>query len=176
MADNYLEKRMEDHARGRDSLHYVAARPKGSVSMRKPARKVFAVGHVESEYASRIVSSLVASGVKVAFSGSDYRGGTLLAQKLGARFVDAEPEEAMRKAAEAWGGLDFMLCFGNPGQELENAFAAISPDGGIIAAGAIADAAGKGWNAVAADSADPAHAVLFLMLPQAVALRGVFVR
>ena len=116
MADNYLEKRMEDHARGRDSLHYVAARPKGSVSMRMPARKVFAVGHVESEYASRIVSSLVASGVKVAFSGSDYRGGTLLAQKLGARFVDAEPEEAMRKAAEAWGGLDFMLCFGNPGQ------------------------------------------------------------
>ena len=155
---------MEDHARGRDSLHYVAARPKGSVSMRMPARKVFAVGHVESEYASRIVSSLVASGVKVAFSGSDYRAGTLLAQKLGARFV------------EAWGGLDFMLCFGNPGQELENAFAAISPDGGIIAAGAMADAAGKGWNAVAADSADPAQAVLFLMLPQAVALRGVLVR
>ncbi len=36
----------------------------------------------------------------------------------------------------------------------------------------MADAAGKGWNAVAADSADPAQAVLFLMLPQAVALRG----
>ena len=146
MADNYLEKRMEDHARGRDSLHYVAARPKGSVSMRMPARKVFAVGRIESEYASRIVSSLVASGVKVAFSGSDYRVGTLLAQKLGARFVDAEPAEAMRKAAEAWGGLDFMLCFVNPGQELENAFAAISPDGGIIAAGAMVDAAGEGWN------------------------------
>ncbi len=41
---------------------------------------------------------------------------------------------------------------------------------------AMVDAAGEGWNAVAADSADPAQAVLFLMLPQAVALRGVVVR
>ncbi len=134
MADNHLEKRMEDHARGRDSLHYVAARPKGLRVNENACPKGVCRGarRIRIRIAYRILACRLR--VKVAFSGSDYRAGTLLAQKLGARFVDAEPAEAMRKAAEAWGGLDFMLCFGNPGQELENAFAAISPDGGIIAA------------------------------------------
>ncbi len=57
MADNYLEKRMEDHARGRDSLHLCGSQAKGSVSMRMLPERCLPWAHrvgIRIAYRSRL--------------------------------------------------------------------------------------------------------------------------
>lgn len=119
MADNYLERKMEEHRNG------------GSV--RKPVRKVAAAGNLPGvwrlPYAERrvlllgdgsaldrmISEQLRSTGCKVAFMGGDKGASTELARRIGAQFhpVDYDCDGAMRKSValicRAWGDIDAVV-------------------------------------------------------------------
>ena len=80
MADNYLEKRMEDYARGR--LAGSKARPgrrSGVASVKYPAQGVAVVGAGDGR-SRAVIRMLVESGNRVAFTCPDSKTGTAMAQ------------------------------------------------------------------------------------------------
>lgn len=118
MADNYLEKKMEDYRRG--NLNRLPRQRSSMGSGNLPALPVQSQ-RIALMIKDRCVTEalLVAlqqiGGLKVAFVGSDYREGNILAQKYGALFVK-ESEAAhdsmdglLAQASRRWGGLDVIV-------------------------------------------------------------------
>ena len=92
MADNYLEKRIEEYRSGR-----LAARSRTSASMRAPRRvnqlsltyppmTVIMIADTLDSLVTEAVAAFTAVGCKVAFTSTDTKGSTALAQRSGARF------------------------------------------------------------------------------------------
>lgn len=86
MADNYLEKRMDDYARGRMSapVRRAGARP-GWLSVRCPSLTVMVVD-ADRHGGADVVETFVQAGCKVMFTAADAKAGATLAQKTGGRF------------------------------------------------------------------------------------------
>lgn len=99
MADNYLEKRMEEHRRGARKIFHGP----------KDTKAVFVVDGVRR--ADEVLRLRAEPGTAVAFSGADAKAGARLAQKCGARFYcvsDAESlGRAIADAAKHWADLPF---------------------------------------------------------------------
>lgn len=94
MADNYLERRMEEYRSGkltRQGSRRVAgfSAPKDKILVDFPQRTVIVAGNpdVVSEV---VVRSFIAAGCNTAFCCGDMRKGQLLAQATGARFYRLE--------------------------------------------------------------------------------------
>lgn len=101
MADNYLERRMEEHRKG---VQKKFRQP-------KVVRAFFVVdGLCNADEIQRLRTE---PGTAVAFSGADAKAGALLAQKYGARFYcvrDAESlQRAVADAAQHWAGIPFVV-------------------------------------------------------------------
>lgn len=90
MADNYLEKKMEEHRRGGAPSYRPRLTPRGT----RPGEwlvkftpcDVF-VDEASPALMQEIVAELAGIGFKVSFSMPDSRAGAILAQKSGARFL-----------------------------------------------------------------------------------------
>lgn len=116
MADNYLEKRMEQHRAGADN---PARRPKftprgdrqGTLTVKfEPLRVV--VGQCEDAYGEAIVKRLASAGCKVAFSASDSKRGRELSQATASRFypsVNYDIKAVVADLVKTWGGVDFFV-------------------------------------------------------------------
>ena len=107
MADNYLEKRMEDYRRGTHPTAHRTAGPRaGRLSMPYPHQYVLVAG-ADTEAGTAAVEAFVAAGCTVAFTtaGTD-SDGRRLAQRLGARYYPGTPADAladMERRGEAIG-------------------------------------------------------------------------
>ena len=118
MADNYLERKMEEYRSGR--LHTMPSRPssvlkrKGYLSVKFPPRRVFVTGGANG-IGKEIVRQFREADCQVAFCDVDNKNGTATAQATGARFyhVDITDAEALTKAfndvLERWGDVDILI-------------------------------------------------------------------
>lgn len=119
MADNYLERKMEEYrsgSLGRRTVRSVSSTvlPKGKIAVDFPQRTVIVVG--ECDVISRgIVSRFVSAGCKTAFCSVDRKAGATLAQSFGARFypvrnIDRESfVEMVDDVTSHWGRPDTLI-------------------------------------------------------------------
>ena len=114
MADNYLEKKMEEHRRGtavkppRRRLSPIGERP-GMVSFKIEQLRVF-VTVASTEYGAAIVRRLSEAGCKVAFTSEDDKTGRELAQTSGARHYPSTFKGSVVDDMEkVWGGIDALI-------------------------------------------------------------------
>lgn len=118
MADNYLERRMEDLRSGRLAASSRVASPtgprKGYLSMPFPMRRVLVVGDIRG-LGRHIATAFVKAGCNTAVFDPDKAEGERLAHDHGVRFhcVDlSDPEEiskAMANLFKAWSDLDIII-------------------------------------------------------------------
>lgn len=117
MADNYLEKRMEDYRAGR--LGRPSGHP-GSPTSRTtsgrelrvpfPSIRLLIVSPSLSRLAVAIAEIGRSVGARVALLSDDRKQGTSEAQRLGLRFYPALPvEKVMEDLSEKWGGVDVIF-------------------------------------------------------------------
>ncbi len=108
MADNYLEKRMDDLRKGRLAIKH------GIPGIRPRARRVAIVGRCNDVVLSKI-KEFRREGCRVALLDDDAKSGKSLAYHHGIRFhrVDPEDEPAITSEIEAllatWRGLDVIV-------------------------------------------------------------------
>lgn len=111
MADNYLEKRMEDMAKGK--LKPVAG-SRSRVNNRYKNLRAFVTGGANG-IGKAIVEELRKLGCKVAFCDIDKENGERLSQVYGATFlyVDVTKAEDLKSAVESllkdWGDMDILV-------------------------------------------------------------------
>lgn len=119
MADNYLEKKMEEHRRNASQktsariVSTVGGRP-GSVTMKIEPLRIY-VTDGTSATGEAIVRRLREAACRVAFSCGDDSLGRKLAQSSGSRHYpasfNASVEEDIKRV---WGGLDAVVSMGEP--------------------------------------------------------------
>lgn len=113
MADNYLEKRMDDFRRG-----MKPSRRSGLLPLKPAATglRAFVIG-AEAVSGAAAVSALREAGWQVAFTHADMKSGRALAQSSGAQHhpVDPADAEALERSVglivRRWGAIDLVLCF-----------------------------------------------------------------
>lgn len=112
MADNYLEKRMEEYRSGR-----LAVRSRTSSSMRAPRRNdsltlryepmtVAVIADGMHPVVAETIGAFTAVGCRVAFMAADVREGNAVAQRTGARYYPASLgiEGMLADMISHWGG------------------------------------------------------------------------
>lgn len=184
MADNYLEKKMEDYRRGAAprTARGAGAVQQGKITLDFPRRIVLVcAARPEEAPVAGIVRALVAAGSKVALlcPGVDYKAGQHAAQTLGARFLPLAADAALAETERAWGRPDtYIAAVDNPG--VRGAFLSAAEPGkarAIYLGEAAAPSAGfsdaLAENIVTASCADPEQTCLMLLLPAADHLRGM---
>ncbi len=118
MADNYLERKMEEHRAGKRPqvtrrLSPSGSRP-GELKVKFPPRRVFVTGGA-SGIGKAIVTAFCNAGCRVAFCDIDTRKGSATAQSTGSRFypVDVADAAALTAAMEHliddWGDIDVIV-------------------------------------------------------------------
>lgn len=114
MADNYLEKKMDEYRRGmavkptRRHLTPSGNRP-GTVSMKIEALRVL-VTDAANDFSAAIVRRLREVGCRVAFVSADDKAGRTLAQATGSRYYPSSfVNSAVADLTDAWGGLDAVI-------------------------------------------------------------------
>lgn len=118
MADNYLERRMEDLRAGRigasASVSTVGARRKGYIQVPFPPRRVIVTGGANG-IGLAISRAFLKAGCKVAVMDCDEEAGNLIAAGEGVRFynVDLADSGAVRQAFDdvvhAWRDIDIIV-------------------------------------------------------------------
>jgi len=125
MADNYLERRMEDLRSGRLAADTARLRSKAPaknprrLSITFPEMRVLVTDGL-SDSGKAIVKAFRSVGMKVAFCAPSSAEGSLFAQQSGARFCPTQhgadtPEsaddfrEALAGLEKAWGGIDLII-------------------------------------------------------------------
>lgn len=118
MADNYLEKKMEDYRRGNlnRSPRQRSYMGSGNVpALPVQSQRIALVVKNRDVTEALLVAFQQIGGLKVAFVGSDYREGNLLAQKYGALFVGESESVSdsmnglLSQASKRWGGIDVIV-------------------------------------------------------------------
>ena len=128
MADNYLERKMEDLRSGKtqkpgsrrtSAAVSAASRHPGDYTLSYPELRVFVCGDATSPLGRAIVAALREVGLKVAFSGTDKQAGEEMARSLGAQFHPlADPTDNDRLALTAaytlrhWRSIDAVVAIG----------------------------------------------------------------
>ncbi len=114
MADNYLEKKMDEYRRSsaapavKRRLSPSGERP-GVVSLRIAPLRVL-VTDVSDDYAAAIVRRLREAGCRVAFVAADDKAGRALSQSTGSRYYPASlAPGAVTDVAKAWDGCDAVV-------------------------------------------------------------------
>lgn len=115
MADNYLERRMEDLRSGR--LTADTARMRAKAPARNPHRLSVVFPEMRilvadglSDFGKALVKAFRSVGMKVAFCATDATEGRRFAQESGARSCNAaRPDTVLADILKAWGGLDLIV-------------------------------------------------------------------
>ena len=118
MADNYLERRMEDLRSGKlrnesPSRPYTTPQ-KGYVRFPMPPRRVLVIGGCAEPYLS-VVRIFLKSGCKVAVLDSDKATGERMAASEGIRFIagdsisEANLKDAFQNSVAAWRDIDIIV-------------------------------------------------------------------
>ncbi len=120
MADNYLERKMEEYRQGKNgrvgSQHYrtPSGAKQGTLNVKFPSRRVFITGGA-SGIGRAIVRAFRQADCRVAFCDNDVKAGNKTAQLTGARFypVDvtdvAALEQSMQHVIDDWGDIDVII-------------------------------------------------------------------
>ncbi|MBD5232905.1 MAG: hypothetical protein HDS65_01870 [Bacteroidales bacterium] len=100
MADNYLEKKMEEHRRGGSSIHprtiSPLGTPKGSVCLALSFRRIFITGvDANPEAGAAVVKAFGNAGCDVAFVYTDLNAGRRLAQNTSTRHYPTDTKAAL---------------------------------------------------------------------------------
>ncbi|WP_301184809.1 hypothetical protein [uncultured Duncaniella sp.] len=119
MADNYLERRMEEYRTGR-----LASHSKSTPGMRRPHKQcelvlsyppmnVIVIGPCDTlaTLVTATVSAFTGVGSKVAFTSGDPKGSSILAQRTGARYYPSSftLDAIVGDIAERWGDIDVVV-------------------------------------------------------------------
>jgi len=108
MADNYLEKRMEDYRRGRTQSQRTVGPRAGRLTMPYPRQCVLVDG-ADTPAGRAAVETFVAAGCTVVFTAAgDNAAGQRLAQALGGRYYSMPPdgiEADMARRGESLGAV-----------------------------------------------------------------------
>lgn len=111
MADNYLERRMEDYRNGKLSSKHMSPAVVKRPSMQL---RVFVIGG-DTELGITYVKNFRKSNWKVAFTDADLKSGRSLAQSTGAQHhpIAADNllaiEASVQKIVELWGAIDLVV-------------------------------------------------------------------
>ena len=118
MADNYLERKMEDYRSGKSggskTKRVSTTAKSGNINVKFPPRRVFVTGGA-SGIGKAIVEAFRKADCRVAFCDIDTKAGNATAQATGAQFHpvdvrDADALEAcMTRLLEAWGDIDVIV-------------------------------------------------------------------
>ena len=118
MADNYLERKMEDYRAGKGNSpksQRVSSVPKpGTINIKFPPRRVFVTGGA-SGIGKAIVEAFRKADCRVAFCDIDSKAGTATAQATGAQFypVDVRDVDALEacltRLLNSWGDIDVIV-------------------------------------------------------------------
>lgn len=108
MADNYLEKKMEEYRSGKSAAGKFSRKPsQGYFALKMSGLRILLAGAVTPE-ADVCIRKLAASGCKVAFY--DRNRGAGYAQQSGALYIPTDDiYEAFTQAAARWGSIDIVL-------------------------------------------------------------------
>lgn len=174
MADNYLEKKMEDRARAAAS-RIVSSRPrKGTVVLPFPPRTVVAWSHdvVAGSPFAAAVRALAEAGCRIALlTESTPDSGRRTASALGARYLPFNAAQAMEYVCSQWDAPDMLIVDGAQApQPLVDAFASVCAKNARAIAFADVPLQLPGVaisNAISPANPSPAQAALILALPAA---------
>lgn len=120
MADNYLEKKMEEYRAGQGNARKVKSqRPvagvkPGTINVEFPPRRVFVTGGA-SGIGRAVVEAFRKADCRVAFCDIDSRAGNRTAQATGARFYPVDVtdcsalENCMEHIIADWGDIDIIV-------------------------------------------------------------------
>ncbi len=113
MADNYLERKMEEYRSGRlqaGSRHASARAAHGGLTLEYHDINLLVVAPVITETVDSLVAQGVKAGCRVALLSDDRKGGTALAQRAGTRFYPGLPlSKVTDDILGRWGSLDVIL-------------------------------------------------------------------
>lgn len=112
MADNYLEKKMEDYRRRPVGRRSSIASLAGKI-IKLPALRVFMAGKI-GELEKYLIKGYTAAGSKVIFCHDDNDEGRILAQQTGGLHFPSESgniswNQAFDFAVEKWGSIDVIV-------------------------------------------------------------------
>ena len=118
MADNYLERKMEEYRSGKSQQRVVKRTPSGAkpgtINVKFPSRRVFVTGGAKG-IGRAIVEAFRNADCRVAFCDNDSKAGTATAQATGAQFypidvIDANALDAcVERVIKAWGDIDVIV-------------------------------------------------------------------
>ena len=118
MADNYLERKMEEYRSGKSKQRTVKRTPSGAkpgtINVKFPSRRVFITGGAKG-IGRAIVEAFRNADCRVAFCDNDVKAGTATAQATGAQFypadvIDAEALDAcVDRIIKSWGDIDVIV-------------------------------------------------------------------
>ena len=110
MADNYLERKMEEYRRQRPAATHCTPSYRGAASAPLPLPGVRVLVDAGMDVpVPEVVVALVNAGCRVAFRCSDAAAGNRLAQSCGARALPLERARALQNLFKAWGGVDILI-------------------------------------------------------------------
>lgn len=186
MADNYLERKMEEHARGasrRPAPRTPSGAKAGEAIVKIGCLRVLAEGFdPENPLHAQVLKGLAGAGCRVGIRGTGSRAETDFARAMGLRLLPLGPEGAVANVLGAWGGLEMIVNFSaDLSAPLAMATAAVA-SGGLRPLGRIinfGDSPLQGpWpegctsNAIDPGCERPAEAVLWLASPHAAVVDG----
>lgn len=107
MADNYLERRMDEYRRSqqgaatrRAAMHTSPTLKPGQAIIEYPPMRVL-VTDIDTPAAQAVINALRQVNCRVAITGRDHTLGNRLAQKSGAQYHPDEPKAAIERLAKA---------------------------------------------------------------------------
>ncbi len=116
MADNYLERRMEEYRSGKFSSRPKAVRTvsrgEGDLVVHFPKLRVLIAGGLDA-VGRAIVGAFRQVDCRVAFFDTDYRQGNLMAQSTGSKFYHTPGHDSLARnisdILDKWGGIDVVV-------------------------------------------------------------------
>lgn len=128
MADNYLEKRMEEYRAGKlapkSQRHAAGAavRKPGDLTLSFPQMNALVLAD-DAGWAGAVCRAFRKADFRVAFCLTDSRNGNRIAQTSGCRFYPHDPSDSLRLCVtlddlvERWGGIDVVVDLRGLGQD-----------------------------------------------------------
>lgn len=118
MADNYLERKMEEYRSGISQHRVVKRTPSGAkpgtINIKFPSRRVFVTGGAKG-IGRAIVGAFRNADCRVAFCDNDTKAGAATAQATGAKYYTIDVTDAnaldacVERIIKAWGDIDVIV-------------------------------------------------------------------